>query len=410
MYERHAARLVGDALRDTPVVAINGARQVGKSTLVERMLPAIEGLRTVTMDDRVQEEAARADPHGFVDDRPGPLVIDEVQRVPELMRAIKASVDRDRRPGRFVLTGSTRLLSLPSLSEALAGRVELIDLWPLSQGELAGHRERFVDKLLGWDRELSDGTPVRRDAYLEILCAGGFPEALTRTGHRRASWFENYATTVVAKMVRDVADVERSHALPALLALCATQTGQEVNVAQLGSALSLPYRTTGAYLAHLQTVFLVRLLPAWASNLTKKIVRHPKLIVTDTGLTAHLLGASPASLSNPGSPVGHLLESFVAMELTKQLAWSTTYATLSHFRDRDGAEVDLVVEARDGRIAGIEVKAAATVTDRDFRGLRLLEAKLGDRFAGGVVLHTGIEAAPFGRRLAALPVSTLWTI
>jgi hypothetical protein len=395
------------ALDDTPVVAINGARQVGKTTLVEQIARMRSDATVVTLDDEVQREAAMADPRVFVD-RVGLFVIDEVQRVPELLPAIKAAVDRDRRPGRFLLTGSTRLLSTVELADALAGRVELVDLWPLSAGELGGHRERFIDALLAWEPDRWHHSTLRPADYADQMLAGGYPEPQTRSGRRRSAWFTNYATTVLERMVTELANVERLEEMPRLLRLCAARTACELNVMDLASDAGLPYRTVGTYLAHLEHLFLIQRLPAWSTNLTSKVARRPKLLLADAGLAADLLGVDEAGLAAPTGPVGQLLETFVAMELRKQLGWADKHASLFHFRDRGGAEVDLVLETRTGHVAGIEVKATSTVRRNDFRGLRLLQERLGDRFLGGVVLHRGPDTAPFGDRLAAVPIDALW--
>jgi predicted AAA+ superfamily ATPase len=409
LHPRFSLANLRDALADTPVVAVNGARQVGKSTLVTELLDRPAGARAVTLDDATQREAARADPHAFVR-RDGLLVIDEVQRVPEILPAIKAEVDRDRRPGRFLLTGSSRLLSVPEMSASLAGRVEILDLWPLSQGELTGRREGFVDAIFGWSPQLLADADLTRADYLERVCAGGFPEPLGRTGRRRQAWYANYTTTVVERMVAGVADIDRLAMMPRLLRACAARTGNELNIKAIADDLGLPVRTTSAYLAHLQTVFLVHQLPAWSRNLTSKVAHRPKLLIPDTGMAAHLLGVDARALSKPTSAAaGPLMETFVAMEIRKQLGWAATDAAMYHFRDRNGAEVDVVLEARDGRVAGVEVKAAGTVRASDFRGLRLLADRLGDQFAGGVVLYTGPEPVPFGDRLAAVPLAALWS-
>jgi uncharacterized protein len=397
---------IREALADTPVVAINGARQVGKSTLVRRMLS--DQFEYLTLDDPTQRAAAINDPAGFLEGRSLPLVIDEVQRAPDILIAIKASVDRDRRPGRYVLTGSTRLLSTPRISESLAGRIEILELWPFSQGELNGRRDRFVDELFaGRPGRLAVGALSRAD-YIELVARGGFPEARLRTGRRLAAWFSSYSQTVVARVVEDVAEVERLGDLAQLVRLCAARTGTELNAAAIARDLGVPYRTLSGYLVHLQTVFLIQLIPAWSRNISSKVVHRPKITMVDSGLATHLAGLDATALARSGGPVGPLLESFVAMELRKQLGWSEIDATLFHFRDRDGAEVDLVLEARDGRIAGIEVKAASSVGARDFRGLRLLQARLGDLFTTGVVLYTGREVVPFGSKLFAVPLDALW--
>ena len=406
LYPRFAATRVREALADTPVVAVNGARQVGKSTLVTELIDRSETTRIVTLDDETQLNAARSDPATFVRHE-GLLVIDEAQRAPMLLPAIKADVDRDRRPGRFLLTGSTRLLSTPEMSASLAGRVEIIDLWPLSQGELTGHQDRFVDALLAWDPSILRDSSLQRGDYMEILCAGGFPEPLGRTGRRRSAWFANYATTVVERMVAEVADIDRLSTMPALLRLCAARTANELNVQDIARDLGLTHRTVGNYLTHLQTVFLVHLVPAWSRNLTSKVAHRPKIVVVDSGLAAHLIRTDAAALSDPTAPAGPLVETFVVNELCKQLGWADGIADLYHFRDRGGTEVDIVIESHDGRVAGVEVKASAVARQEDFRGLRLLEDRLGDRFAGGVVLYTGPQAAAFGAKLAAVPVAAL---
>ena len=324
------------------------------------------------------------------------------------MLVIKASVDRDRRPGRFLLTGSTRLLSTPRLADTLAGRMEIIGLWPLSMGEVAGRLESFVSSSLAgtpWQRPTTDWG---RHDYVGAVCAGGFPEASTRIGRRRDAWFDAYATTVLERLSTDVAEIERRGSMPALLRLCATRTATELNVSRLANDIAIPPRTLSSYLAHLSTVFLIELVPAWSTNLSSKVVHRPKLVVVDSGLAANLVGVDETSLGRPDALFGQLLETFVIGELRKQLGWSSPRATMSHFRDRDGAEVDVVLEARDGRVAGIEVKAARSVTQSDFRGLRFLQRRLGDRFASGVVLYTGNDVIPFGDGLTALPISALW--
>lgn len=409
LYPRFCVERLIDALADTPVVAVNGARQVGKSTLVTTLLDRSPSAIVVTLDDLSQRQAASADPRSFVD-RSAQLIIDEVQRVPELLPAIKAAVDRDRRPGRFILTGSTRLLSIAEVSESLPGRVEIVDLAPLSQGEIERSREGFIDALFAWDATLSVGSNLDKADYFERLCAGGFPEPLARSGRRRQAWFANYATTVVERMVADIADVQRLAAMPQLLQLCAARTSAVLNTRNLADDLGLPYRTVGSYLAHLRAVFLVTLLPAWSRNLTSKVAHRPKIHLADSGLAAHLVDMDPLTLAESAAPGGAVLETFVVAEVLKQLGWSAIDASAYHFRDRGGAEVDLVLEARNGAVAGVEVKASSTVRSSDFRGLRLLAERLGHQFAGGVVLYTGPDPVPFGERLLALPVSALWQV
>lgn len=408
LISRPLASVVETALADTPVVVVNGARQVGKTTLVENL--AYPGSSVVvTLDNAANREAARIDPRAFVQRTADTLVIDEVQLEPVLFRAIKAEVDRDRRPGRFLLTGSSRLLAAPDMADALVGRVETLELWPFSQGELEGTAEGFVDRLFDEPRDLVRAGEVDRRRLIDRVVAGGFPEAVLRPAARRRRWFESYVTTASQTTIRDLAAIERLAEVPRLLRLCAARTATELNVTSIASDLGVPARTTDGYLALLATAFLIQLVPAWPTNLSTKVVRRPKLVVADSGLAAHLIGASAATVDRPGGSFGPLLETFVVNELRKQIGWSRNRPSMWHFRDRSGVEVDVVLEHPDGRIAGIEIKATSTPTAADLRGLRFLAERLGDRFQAGVLLTASPEATPFGPRLAALPVSALWS-
>lgn len=395
-------------MQDTPVVAINGPRQVGKSTLASGLLQRFPGV-LVTLDDEAQSQAANDDARGFVErGHSGPLIIDEVQLAPPLFRALKAAVDRDRRPGRFVLTGSTRLLSAEGFADAFVGRLEVVDLWPLSQGEIDGQPDGFVNWAFSdVPRELV-GSELTRYEYAERLARGGFPEAVGREGQRRSRWFGSYLTTLVEKVVRQVSSIERSSEIPRILRICAAHSGQELNVTRLGSELGIPARTLDGYLALLANVFVLQLIPAWSTNLSSKVIRRPKLVMVDSGLAAHLTAMEPSRIDDPISPFGQLLEGFVAMELRKQLSWSADSVTLSHFRDRDGAEVDFILEQPDGRVVGIEVKGSRSVSSRDTKGLRYLADKLGDRFHAGFVLSCMPESISLGPKIIAAPVAALW--
>jgi uncharacterized protein len=337
-------------------------------------------------------------------------VVDEAQLEPALFRAIKADVDQDRRPGRFLLTGSSRLLAAPGMADALVGRVEAIELWPLAERELSrAHSPTFIDAMFDDPGALlRDGTCRREDVH-ERLLRGGFPEAARRSPSRRRAWFDNYVTTTVQGVVAELAALERLAEMPRLLKLCAARTGAELNVSAVASDLAIPARTMSGYLARLETAFLLRLVPAWSTNLSAKVVRRPKLFVADVGLAAHLQGATTSSLTRSGpAGLGPLLETLVATELIRQLSWADTPAALGHFRDRSGIEVDLILEHSDGRIVGVEVKATSSPRAEDLRGLRFLAERLGERFAYGCVLTLAPEATPFGKQLALLPISTLW--
>jgi predicted AAA+ superfamily ATPase len=408
MIERHLAPAVEEALGDTPVVMLTGPRQSGKSTLVQALAAKLGDARYLTLDDGLTLAAARNDPAGFVAGDTRTLVIDEVQRAPDLLPAIKASVDRDRRPGRYVLTGSANVLALPRIAEALAGRMEVLRLWPFSQGELEGRREGFLDALLGGDptRCAPAASRVAEGADLtDRIVAGGFPEAVARSGARRSRWFDSYLDTVLQREVRDIANVTGLVELPRLMMLLAARATGLVNFAGISRDLGIPQTTLKRYVALFEAVFLIRTTLAWFRNIGKRMVKSPKLVLTDTGLLAHLLGGA-GSIENAR---GALLENFVLMELVKQADISHERPAVLHFRTTAGSEVDAVVEARGGRIGGVEVKAASTVTSRDIRGLQSLSEALGDDFAAGVVLHTGQETVRLAPQIWAMPVAALWT-
>jgi predicted AAA+ superfamily ATPase len=395
-------------LADTPVVVLNGPRQAGKTTLV-RSLVYPGRAEVVTLDDQTTRQAAAFDPRAFVERTVDTLVIDEAQLEPGLFRAIKASVDRDRRPGRFLLTGSSRLLAAPGMADALVGRVEAIELWPFAERELTGaHAPSFVDAIFDAPSTLLRSARITRADIVERVLRGGFPEATQRPSQRRRAWFEAYVRTTVEGVVQELAHLERLAEMPRLLRLCAVRTATELNTSAIASDLGIPQRTTSGYLARLETAFLLRLVPAWSTNLSAKVARRPKLFMADVALAAHLQGATAAAFDRTGPMLGPLVETLVATELVRQLSWSPSRATLSHFRDRSGVEVDLILEHPDGRVVGIEVKTTSTPRAEDLRGLRFLATRLGDRFTYGCLLTAAPEATPFGPRLAALPLSSLW--
>lgn len=408
MIPRHAATQLRAALSDTPVVYLQGARQTGKSTLA-KSLAAPRSASYFTLDTAAVRAAATDDPDGFVAGLPRPAVIDEAQRAPALALAIKAAVDADRRPGQFLLTGSAGAMSLPKLAESLAGRMELHTLWPLSQGEIEGARETFVDRLFEADAAWSTMVPNAQSDALDRMCAGGYPEARgRRSGQRRGAWFDAYIDAIVQRDVRELANIDRLVDMPRLLGLLATRTGQLINHADLARTVGLPQTTLKRYMALLETTFLVRRLPAWFTNIGKRLVKAPKLMLVDSGLLAHLLDADAARLRRDRTLLGHVLENFVAMEVTKQLSWSQRRCGLFHFRTEAGAEVDLVLEARDGRLVGVEVKSTATLRSQHFDGVKALAEHAGERFVRGVVVYLGAEVVPFGPNLHGLPLGQVW--
>lgn len=407
MFTRHIQRNLQDALEDTPVVLLTGARQVGKSTLAQTV-GAINGASYVTLDDAATLAAANADPTGFVLNLPERVVIDEVQRAPELMLAVKASVDRDRRPGRFLLTGSADVLTLPRVADSLAGRMELLRLWPLSQGELTGQSDDFVTTLFSADL-MPAPPPLTEEELRARILRGGYPEAVGRTAaHRRTAWFDSYTATIIQRDVRDLANIESLHDLPRLLQLLAGRTSTLLNSSSLSREIGMAQSTLRRYLALLEATFLLLYQPAWATNTTKRLTRAPKTLLTDTGLLASLLGSDEQRLLKDRAHLGQLLESFVVLELYKQLSWSLTRANLYHLRTYSGQEVDIVLERPDGQIAAIEVKATASPTSKDLAGLTALRDDVGERFHRGVLLYQGDRVLSFGDRLSAVPVQALW--
>ncbi len=396
-----------EALQDTPVVLIHGPRQCGKTTLA-RAVGDAAGYTYISFDDDVLRASVLADPVGFVADLPDKVVLDEVQRVPELFTALKVAVDRDRRPGRFILTGSANVLLLPRLADSLAGRMEILRLHPLAQSELAAKQPDFLDALFGDGFKTKQQTRLGKE-LADRIAAGGYPAALARpSSRRRVTWYRDYIETLVQRDVKDMARISSLDVLPRLLALAAGQTARLLNVADLASPFQLSRPTIRDYVTLLARVFLLEELPPWHNNRLSRLIKTPKLHLGDTGLACALLGVDAAALWADRPLLGQLLETFIFQELRRQACWRDEPIIFYHFRDKDGVEVDIVLEGIGQRVAGVEVKAAATVTANDFRGLRKLQENAGNRFAGGVVLYDGEVTAPFGDKLFAVPIRSLW--
>jgi len=409
MIRRHIEEAFRAALADTPVVLVNGARQTGKTTLVRAMAKGLEHARYLSLDDAGVLASASQDPVGFVADAKGTLIIDEVQKVPTLFAAIKASVDRDRQPGRFLLTGSANVLMLPHLSDSLAGRMEILTLRPLSQGEIAGQRETFVDRVFHGSPVAQGRTNERNPLLAERIHRGGYPEALVRAEARRRKWFASYLTAILQRDIRDLSNIEGLADTPRLLALLAARSAGLLNVAEVSRSSGIPHSTLQRYLALFEAAFLIHRMPAWTANLGKRLVKSPKLMLADTGFMAYLLNTSEAAVLEDAHYSGRFLETFVGCELLKQIEWSETGPALMHYRTSGGAEVDFVLEEGGRRVVGVEVKRSKTVTSSDFDGLKALAGDTKSRFTAGIVLYGGEEALPFGDRLWALPIHHLWT-
>jgi predicted AAA+ superfamily ATPase len=408
MYRRNIEPAVGAALKDTRVILLNGARQTGKSTLVQKIAQERDA-RYLTLDDEAVLAVARGDPSALLRASPQMTVIDEVQRAPELFSAIKIEVDRNRSPGRFLLTGSANVFLLPRLSESLAGRMEILPLLPLSQDEIAGVRSSFIDTLLSnadWSPRKS---AVDRVDICRRIIVGGYPEVLTReTGDRRSAWFRSYLSSLIQRDIRDLSNIDGLTDLPRLLGLIAARSSALMNMSELSRSTGIANSTLRRYLSLLEAIFVLQPLPAWSTNTGKRFVKSPKIHLVDTGLAAHLRGdTDPRSLSQ-STNLGSLLETFVVQELRKQLTWSKTPATPFHYRSTVGREVDLVLELAGGAVSGIEIKAAAKVGQADFAGLRSLAEDAGRKFVRGVLLYLGDHVLPFGDKLAAVPINEIW--
>ncbi|MDI6028980.1 ATP-binding protein [Corticibacterium sp. UT-5YL-CI-8] len=406
--DRKIRPLVEAALEDTRAVLIIGPRQAGKSTLARQFSGTARPY--ITLDDAGALSAARADPVGFVRgiDR---AVIDEVQRAPELMLAIKESVDRDDAPGRFLLTGSANLATVPAIADSLAGRMATISLLPFAQSEVRSTPGRLLDRLYAGEDLIVAGDVVLGDELIALVLGGGYPEALRRPSQaRRTAWLEDYVTQILDRDVRDIANIDQLDRLPRLLAVLAEHAGQLVNHSSFGAALGLSSVTAQKYVAILERLFLVRTLVPWSSNRLSRLIKTPKLHFLDSGLLATLREDEDGTLQQDRSRFGALLETFVVSELLKLASWSERRVSFSHYRTKDQDEVDVVIEDRRGRIIGIEVKASATVRAQDFRGLRQLQEAVGDRFVRGLVLHDHDRVTPFGEKLQAAPLSLLWSM
>jgi predicted AAA+ superfamily ATPase len=408
MIERHLRPLVLDALDDTRVVVVLGARQVGKSTLVQQIATADRPATVLTLDDQATRDGALDDPTGFVAGLDPPVVIDEVQRAPDLLLAIKVRVDRDQAPGQFLLTGSANILTAPRIADALTGRAEYLRLAPFSQGELTGTREDFVPALFDgrWPQVTSDD--VGRGAFATRLATGGYPAASGRSAARRERFFASYVDTIIDRDLSTVANVQDSVNVRNLLSALAATSASLTSFDGLARDLGLAANTVRAHAALLEVLFLTQRVPAWSSNLLSRVVKAPKTYIADTGLLCHLIGADEQRIADDGTIAGMAFETFAATELARQITWQDNAPSQYHYRDRDGREVDVVLERRDGSVVAIEVKSSASASSGDFRGLRHLRDKLGDRFKAGVLLYTGPSTVPFGDRLGAVPIGGLW--
>lgn len=404
--QRRIKPLILAALEDTRVVLINGPRQSGKTTIVRQF--ADNARPYITLDDNATLRAAREDPSGFIRGLKR-AVIDEIQRAPELMLAIKESVDENQEPGRFLLTGSANVTLLPTVGDSLAGRIEVLTLLPFAQAELREAPGRFLEKAFSGELISAPGKPVTGDELVKLVLLGGYPEVQRRaSASRRQTWIEDYIHLILDRDVRDIASIDQLDRLPRLVSVLAEHAAQLVNHSSFGASLNLSRMTAQKYVSILERLFLIHTLAPWSSNRLNRLIKTPKLHFLDSGLLAVLRGDTFDQISADRSRFGPLLETFVVSEIAKLATWSGLKIFQSHYRTKDQDEVDLVLEDRRGRIVGIEVKASATVRSHDFRGLRQLQAAAGDKFVQGILLHDHDRMTPIGEKIHAMPVSTLW--
>jgi predicted AAA+ superfamily ATPase len=405
LYPRRIEARIAEALSDTPVVLIAGPRQAGKTTLVRQL--ATVGMRYLTLDDELTLLSAKDDPVGMIRslDR---AIIDEIQRAPQLLLAIKKSVDENRRPGRFLLTGSANVMVLPAVADSLAGRMERLVLLPLSQSELYGSTANWIDAAFA-GRLLNVTTPVVGQALVEAVLRGGYPEAIARTGARRRSvWARQYLDAIIQRDVRDVASIDKLDQLPIFLRALAQVSGQMCNYTQLGGQVGLDSKTAARYVGVFEQMFLLKRVEVWARNQLKRVIKTPKLQFIDAGLLATLLDLGADEVQRDRRRFGSVLETFVYGELLKHSSTAEGDYRLLYYRDVDMFEVDIVIENASSDLIGVEVKATATVKASDLRGLKKFASVAGDKFKMGVLLYDGTESMPLGDGLWAAPLSTLW--
>lgn len=401
------AGVVADAMESARAVALLGPRQAGKSTLAQVLAGGRVPADYLTLDDDPVRSAARTDPQGFVAALGRRTVIDEVQRAPDLLLAVKSRLDRDRSPGQFLLTGSANLRRVPGVADALPGRLDYLTLWPLTQGEIAGRYEDVLQRAFDGDIPSIVDAPVGRHEYAEMLVAGGFPEARMRSPAARMRFFTSYVGSIVDRDVADVARVQDPTAVGTLLRLVAARSGALARYETLARDAALDGKTVKSHLDVLERLFLVRIRRPWHVNLGKRQVKAPKLYMADSGLLAGMLGAGADRVRDDDGLAGAIFETFVATELERQASWSPQPLTFWHYREGE-REVDTIVEWPSGEIVGVEVKASATVRARDFTGLAHLRGRVGPRLRAGLVVYAGQRTLPFGNRLWALPLRGLW--
>jgi predicted AAA+ superfamily ATPase len=406
-YHRCLKEKLLHAFKVSPVTLLIGPRQCGKTTLIKEVIEKL-GMQYITFDTLKQLIAAEEDPEGFVAGLSKPVVIDEVQRVPEIALPIKLAVDENRVPGFFGLTGSANPLVAPKLNDSLAGRMFILHLWPLSMSEMHNKKSDFLERIFDPAAIFSESSSWDRKTMIDVFAAGGYPDALILDAVTRDQWFDNLLTTILERDVKDIADIARPRDLAKILNILTARASNLLNVAEISRISSIPYSTLNQYMAILEALFLVVRLPAWHQNCTKRLVKMPKLHFGDTGLLINQLRVGKEQLLENGRLLGSILENFVFLELKKLISWSFQQIEMYHYRTQTGAEVDIILENREGQIIGIEVKASESISSEDLKGLDALQDDVGDKMIRGIILYPGKEVVAFRKNCIAIPLSTLW--
>jgi uncharacterized protein len=408
-YQRHISEKLLRSLKNNPIVLINGARQTGKSTLLEHIVTKDYPAQYLTLDDHTTLFAASHDPFGFLNKYHEPLAIDEVQRQPEIFMAIKRIVDTRKQQGLFLLTGSTNVLTIPKISESLAGRMILHTLWPLSQGEIRGQKENFIDWAFDSNQLPQCQSVLAQTELMDMMIKGGYPRSLRAENQAdRREWMSSYIDTMLQRDIKMLANIEGLAEMPHLLSILAERIGNLLNLTDVSRMMKLNNMTLKRYYALLKMVFLITEVPAWFVNRDKRLAKSPKIYLNDTGIACYFKNISQQDFLTDRIHLGALLENFVVMELKKQITWHPILPMMYHFRTQTGHEVDIVLEGENKKIVGIEVKSSSKIDNHDLKGLRHLKTMAGNKFTKGIVLYTGEHAVYLGEEFYALPINTLW--
>lgn len=411
MFKRNIAEKLKQALEWNPVILLTGARQTGKTTLMKSICQE-KGFNYITFDNIQQQALAKSDPIGFINSLKKPVILDEIQRVPELLLTIKQDVDENKKEGMYALTGSANPLLIPKLGDSLAGRMSILELYPLSQGEIIGKKEHFLEKVFDQKTTLNTKNFNKEEIYQKINI-GGYPTVQTFSHERREDWFDSYITTILQRDVKDISNITDISALSTLLKILATRSGNLLNISEISRITGIPNTSLHRYLAILETIFLAYNLNSWSSNLETRLVKAPKIYLNDTGLLLFLLGIKLEVDKIPESRTfGPILENFVINEIKKQISWSNKRLKIYYFRNVSGVEVDVILEDQQGNIVAIEIKSSSTISPVDFKNIKYLQEQINNKnpkkFVRGIVLYIGQEIINWGDKLTALPINCLW--